>query len=66
MLQGLLGDSRPVHEDAAAFRKFDRASLTPSVEAIERVLGWRAEVRIADGLQSMVAGILAELTEQAA
>ena len=66
MLQGLLGDGRPVHEDAAAFRKFDRVSLTPNVEAIERVLGWRAEMQIADGLQSMVAGMLAELTEQAA
>jgi hypothetical protein len=56
MLQGLLGDGRPVREDAAAFRKFDRVSLTPNVEAIERVLGWRAEVRIADGLQTWLRG----------
>jgi UDP-glucose 4-epimerase len=66
MLQDLLGDNRPVHEDAAAFRKFDRVSLTPSVDAIERVLGWHAETRIADGLRAMAAGILSEPTEQAA
>jgi len=66
MLQALLGDHRPVQEDVAAFRKFDRKSLTPSVDAIERVLGWRAETRIADGLQQMVADILSAATEQAA
>lgn len=66
MLQTLLGDSRPVQEDAAAFRKFDRKSLTPSVDAIERVLGWRAETRIADGLQQMVADILSAPAERAA
>jgi UDP-glucose 4-epimerase len=66
MLQGLLGDNRPVHEDVAAFRKFDRSSLTPAVDAIEQVLGWRAETRIADGLQEMVAGMLSEPAVRAA
>src|ERR1700760_3999295 len=64
MLQELLGDSRPVQENAAAFRKFDRVSLTPNVDAIERVFGWRAEMQIADGLQRMVADVVAELNEQ--
>jgi UDP-glucose 4-epimerase len=54
ILQTLLGDDRPVVENAAAFRKFDRVSLTPRVEAIERVLGWRAETRIHEGLESVV------------
>jgi UDP-glucose 4-epimerase len=66
MLQGLLGDNRPVHEDVAAFRKFDRTSLTPRVDAIEQVLGWRAETQIADGLREMVAGILSEPAVRAA
>lgn len=60
MLQGLLEDARPVHEDVAAFRKFDRASLTPSVAAIEQVLGWRAKTQIADGLAAVVADTLSE------
>jgi UDP-glucose 4-epimerase len=66
LLQGLLGDNRPLHEDAAAFRKFDRVSLTPSVDAIEQILGWRAETRIADGLQEMITGMRLEPSEQAA
>jgi UDP-glucose 4-epimerase len=66
MLQALLGDHRQVQEDVAAFRKFDRKSLTPSVDAIEQVLGWRAETRIADGLQQLVADIVSEPTERAA
>ena len=65
-LQALLGDNRPMQENAAAFRKFDRKSLTPSVEAIERVLGWRAETQIADGLQQLVAEVLGERRERAA
>jgi UDP-glucose 4-epimerase len=66
LLQGLLGDNRPIQEDVAAFRKFDRVSLTPKVDAIEKVLGWRAETRIADGLRKTVADILAQPKEQAA
>jgi UDP-glucose 4-epimerase len=66
MLQGLLSDTRPIQEDVAAFRKFDRVSLTPKVDAIQRILGWRAETRIDDGLQEMVTGILSEPVERAA
>jgi UDP-glucose 4-epimerase len=66
ILQELLKDDRPVHEDVKAFRTFDRVSLTPSVDAIEQVLGWCAETRIADGLEAVVAGILSEPVEQAA
>lgn len=66
ILQGMLGDNRSVHEDVAAFRKFDRVSLTPRVDLIEQVLGWRAETRIDDGLEAMVADMLAEPAEQAA
>ena len=66
ILQELLKDDRPVHEDVAAFRTFDRVSLTPRVDAIEHVLGWRAETRIAAGLEAIVAGILPEPIEQAA
>ena len=65
-LQGMLGDNRPVHEDLAAFRKFDRVSLTPGVDAIEKVLGWRARISIADGLRETVAEIMSELAVQAA
>ena len=66
LLQELLGDRRPVHEDAAAFRKFDRVSLTPKIDAIERILGWRAKMQLADGLEELAAEILAESTERAA
>lgn len=66
MLQDILGDSRPLVENAAAFRKFDRASLTPNVEAIRRVLDWQAQTRIADGLQATVAGVVPRLMSQAA
>src|SRR5689334_24065405 len=52
MLQDILNDSRPIRENAAAFRKFDRVSLTPSVEAVRRLLGWQAQTRLSDGLQA--------------
>jgi nucleoside-diphosphate-sugar epimerase len=66
MLQTLLRDNRPVREDVAAFRKFDRSSLTPRVDAIEQVLGWRAEMQISDGLRELVVGGSTEPTERAA
>jgi UDP-glucose 4-epimerase len=65
-LQDLLGDARPLQENAAAFRQFDRASLTPNVEAIERVLGWRAETPLADGLTATIAGARPKSAERAA
>jgi UDP-glucose 4-epimerase len=66
ILQDLLGDDRPIHEDTAAFRSFDRVSLTPEVDAIEHVLGWRARTQIADGLEALVADTLVQPAEQAA
>jgi len=53
-LQRLLGDDRPMREDEAVFRVFDRLSLTPQVAAIEAVLGWRATWALADGLAEVV------------
>ena len=53
-LQQLLNDDRPMVEDAAVFRKFDRASLTPRVDAIKEVLGWRATYRLAEGLAELM------------
>jgi len=53
-LQHLLGDDRPMREDKAVFRVFDRLSLTPQVAAIEAVLGWRATWALADGLAEVV------------
>ena len=56
-LQSLLGDARPLREEVAKFRQFDRVSLTPDVEAIERVLGWRAKRQIEVGLAEMVVAL---------
>jgi UDP-glucose 4-epimerase len=53
-LQRLFGDERPLRENAMAFRKFDRVSLTPCVEAIAATLGWRAQRRVAEGLAETV------------
>lgn len=53
-LQQIMGDERTMREDKAAFRKFDRPSLTPSVEAIAAVLGWRAGLDLRDGLAETV------------
>jgi UDP-glucose 4-epimerase len=66
MLQQIHGDQRPIQENPRAFRKFDRPSLTPRVEAIERALGWRAETGLADGLALTAASRSLEQREQAA
>ena len=57
ILQDLLGDVRPLREEAAKFRRFDRVSLTPDVEAIEKVLGWRARRQIETGLAETIAAL---------
>lgn len=54
ILQDLLGDLRPLREEAARFRRFDRASLTPEVQAIEKLLGWRATRQIKAGLAETI------------
>jgi UDP-glucose 4-epimerase len=66
MLQRLLEDKRPVHEDVTAFRKFDRVSLTPNVQAIEKILGWRASTPMIDGLKAVVANACPKAIEQTA
>lgn len=53
-VQRLLGDKRPMRENQAIFRNFDRASLTPRVEAVHQVLGWRACYHISEGLAETV------------
>jgi UDP-glucose 4-epimerase len=65
-LQDLLGDERPLRENAEAFRKFDRASLTPNVDAIARIIGWRAETPLEEGLQATIHDVLLKPAQQAA
>jgi UDP-glucose 4-epimerase len=65
-LQDRLGDERPLLENPAAFRQFDRVSLTPNVDAIARVLGWRAETQLAEGLRATIQGVRPKAAEQAA
>lgn len=66
ILQDLLGDTRPLQENAAAFRKFDRISLTPDVSAVARVLGWSAETQITQGLEATIQSIGPKPTQRAA
>ncbi len=49
------GDSRPITEDSAKFRKFDRKSLTPDIGKIRRETSWEPKVVIEDGLGALVA-----------
>lgn len=53
-LQRLYGDTRPMRENPAAFRRFDRASLTPRVAKVANVLGWQASLGIEEGLAETV------------
>jgi len=53
-LQRLMDDHRPLRENPAAFRKFDRVSLTPVVNAAAATLGWRARRQIREGLAETV------------
>ena len=53
-LQQIMGDERTMREDKAAFRKFDRPSLTPDVTAIADLLGWRATLDLHEGLAETV------------
>lgn len=53
-LQRLHGDTRPMRENPAAFRRFDRASLTPRVAKVAETLGWQAAMTLEDGLAETV------------
>jgi UDP-glucose 4-epimerase len=55
MLQALVGDDRPMVEDEARFRQFDRRTLSVDVDHIRDGLGWTAAVGLADGLKELVA-----------
>jgi UDP-glucose 4-epimerase len=54
-LQTLVGDGRPIVEDQARFRQFDRRTLSVDVEHIRDGLGWVANVALAEGLKELVA-----------
>lgn len=60
-LQRLCNDSRPVRENPAVFRAFDRASLTPIVDSIRTVLDWRAHRSITQGLVETIEAIHSNL-----
>ena len=53
-LQRFVNDRRPMRENPANFRTFDRVSLTPSVDLARNVLGWSARWRLEDGLAETV------------
>ena len=65
-IQQIMGDDRTMRENPAAFRKFDRASLTPDVQAIASVLGWRSEMDMREGLAETVRQAVAERQVQQA
>jgi UDP-glucose 4-epimerase len=52
-LQAIAEDVKPVIEDKANFRKFDRESLTPNVDKIYQATGWKASISIEEGLKSV-------------
>ena len=58
-IQQIMGDGRTMRENPAAFRKFDRTSLTPDVRAIAGVLGWRSAIDMREGLAETVRQALA-------
>jgi UDP-glucose 4-epimerase len=47
-------DERPIIEDQAKLRSFDRKSLTPDTSRIRSVLGWQAAVGLEEGLAGLV------------
>ena len=54
LLRDAAGDPRKIVEDVTKFRKFDRASLTPSIKKILKETDWRPTVAIEDGLRRLV------------
>jgi len=54
LIQDAAGDDRPIIEDVAKFRKFDRNSLAPSIEKVLEQSVWRPKVQIDDGLRTLV------------
>jgi nucleoside-diphosphate-sugar epimerase len=54
LLQDAVGDTRPIHEQAARFRSFDRKSLVLDNSRLSRELGWRPAVGLKQGLHELV------------
>lgn len=53
LLKEACGDRRPVFEDKALFRAFDRRSLTPDISKIREVTGWLPRTLLKDGLYAL-------------
>lgn len=58
-LQRAFQDKRAIIEDKARFRTFDRSSLTPNVRKIQEAIGWRAQIKVKDGLRALADEVLA-------
>ncbi len=54
LLQEAVGDRRPVIEDSTQFRTFDRKTLSSDVTKIYEHVGWKAQIRLSEGLGSLV------------
>ncbi|UEM07126.1 NAD(P)-dependent oxidoreductase (plasmid) [Skermanella rosea] len=48
------GLDRPIIEDKARFRRFDRATLTPDCTSTREILGWRPQIQLEDGLRRLL------------
>jgi UDP-glucose 4-epimerase len=53
ILRSAYGDERPIIEDSAKLRSFDRKSLTPDIGKIRKAIGWEPRVQIEDGLREL-------------
>lgn len=54
MLLQAAGDRRPVVEDQALFRSYDRPSLTSDISKIVRAMDWMPKIALAEGLTQLV------------
>jgi UDP-glucose 4-epimerase len=54
IIRDAFGDERPIVEDIARLRSFDRKSLTPDIGKIRETFGWQPEVRLEQGLRALV------------
>ncbi len=53
-LQRLVGDTRPIEEDPARLRKFDRRSLHVDISRMTTRTSWRPSVALDDGLAALM------------
>jgi UDP-glucose 4-epimerase len=61
ILRDAYGDERPIVEEGAKLRSFDRKSLTPDIGRIEQALRWRPTVQVEEGLKALARASLAEM-----